>query len=145
MQQKLQIAQFKYETNNHSLVWLFDQCSCHRKFHELALQAKYILVKDGGTRRVCDTIWAGQPQNMVKEDGTVKGLRTILRESGITTERMLADDMRVVLPNHEDFITERTILEHYLYDKGQKAFFLPKFHCELNTLERVWAQAKVYC
>ena len=22
--------------------------------------------------------------------------------------------------------------------------FLPKFHCELNAIERVWAQAKVY-
>jgi hypothetical protein len=24
-------------------------------------------------------------------------------------------------------------------------FFLPKFHCELNPIEGVWAQAKVYC
>lgn len=22
---------------------------------------------------------------------------------------------------------------------------MPKFHCELNAIERVWAQAKVYC
>ena len=47
--------------------------------------------------------------------------------------------------NHEDFVTEKTIVEHYLHDRGHMALFLPKFHCELNTIERVWAQAKVYC
>ena len=47
---------------------------------------------------------------MVNEDGTAKGLRTILRERGIKTERMLADDMRVVLSNHEDFANEKLFL-----------------------------------
>ena len=28
---------------------------------------------------------------------------------------------------------------------AQLAYFLPKFHCELNAIERVWAQAKIYC
>ena len=51
----------------------------------------------------------------------------------------------VVLSNHEDFANEKTILEHYLHGRGHLGFFLPKFHCELNTIERVWAQAKVYC
>jgi hypothetical protein len=68
-----------------------------------------------------------------------------LCECGITTERMLADDMRVVLSNHEDFANEKTIVEHFLHDRGHLAFFVPKFHCELNAIERVWGQAKVYC
>ena len=59
---------------------------------------------------------------MMKEDGTVKRLRTILREWGINTERMLADDMRVVLSNHKDFVTDKTIVEHYLRDRGHMAF-----------------------
>ena len=75
----------------------FDQRSCHRKFHEHALQAKKTLVKEGGARRVHDTVWAGQSQKMVKEDGTAKGLRTILRERSINMEQKLADDMWVVL------------------------------------------------
>ena len=138
------IASFKYG-HSHTIVWLFDQSSCHRKFDECALQAKSILVKDGGPRRVRDTTWAGEPQSMVSSDGTAKGLRTVLRERGINTERMLADDMRVVLSNHDDFAMEQTIVEHYLKDRGHIVFFLPKFHCELNTIERVWAQAKVFC
>ena len=42
-------------------------------------------------------------------------------------------------------MTENTIVEQYLKERGRQAYFLPKFHCELNPIERVWAQAKVYC
>ena len=55
---------------------------------------------------------------MINDDGTAKGLRTILRERGINTERMLADDMRVVLSNHDDFLNEKTIVVQYLYSRG---------------------------
>ena len=106
----MDIADIKYEGDRYTVVWLFVQSSCHRKFDERALQAKNILVKDGGPQRVRDTVWGRQSQSMVNEDGTVKGLRTILRERGIKTERMLADDMRVVLSNHENFANEKTIL-----------------------------------
>jgi hypothetical protein len=58
---------------------------------------------------------------------------------------MKADDMRTVLSYHEDFATEDTIVENCLKGRGHKVYFLPKFHCELNPIERVWAQAKVYC
>ena len=138
------IADVKYGAT-HTIVWLFDQSSCHKKFDELALQSSKILVKDGGPRRVRDTVWGGKPQSMVNDDGSAKGLRTILRERGINTVTMKADDMRTVLSYHEDFVTEDTIVESYLKGRGHKAYFLPKFHCELNPIERVWAQAKVYC
>jgi hypothetical protein len=45
------IADVKYGAT-HTIVWLFDQSSCHRKFDDLALQSSKILVKDGGPRRV---------------------------------------------------------------------------------------------
>jgi hypothetical protein len=102
-------------------------------------------VKDGGPRRVHDTVWGRRPHSMVTENATAKGVRTILCECGINTERMMADDMRVVLCNHEQFATENTLVEHFLHDRGHLAFFLPKFHCELTAIERVWGQAKVYC
>ena len=143
------IANIKYGAT-HTIVWLFDQSSCHKKFDELSLQASKILVKDGGPRRVRDTVWAGRPQAMVNDDGSAKGFRTILRERGINTANMKADDMRTVLSFHEDFITENTIVEQYLKDKGHLVYFIPKFHCELNPIELnpiecVWAHAKVYC
>ena len=143
MRNAADIASVKY--GSHTILWLFDQSSCHRKFDKHALQAKSLLVKDGGPRRVRDTTWAGTHQCMVNADGTAKGLRTILCERGINTDWMLADDMRIVLSNHDDFVNEQTIVQHYLESRGHMVFFLPKFHCELNAIERVWAQAKVYC
>lgn len=56
---------------------------------------------------------------------------------------MVADDMHLVLGNHHDFKEEKTIVEHYLLDLG-KVYFIPKFHCEFNPIERVWGQDKVY-
>ena len=46
---------------------------------------------------------------MINEDGSAKGLCTILRERGINTATMKADDMRTVLSYHEDFVTEDTL------------------------------------
>ena len=143
MKNAANIADVKYGAT-HTIVWLFDQSSCHKKFGDLALQANKILVKDGGARRVRDTVWGGQPQEMVQDDGSAKGLRTILRERGINTVTMKADDMRTVLSFHEDFATENNIVEEYLKSRGHQVYFLPKFHCELNAIERVWGQAKVY-
>lgn len=139
------IAEFKFNPEKHTIVFVFDQSSCHRKFDETALIAKNILVKDGGPRRVRDTVWAGKPQVMVNSDGSAKGLRTILAERGINTARMKADDMRTVLANHEDFVKEKTNVEHYVESRGHIALFLPKFHCELNPIERVWGHSKRYC
>ena len=110
------IADYKYRAT-HTIVWLFDQSSCHKKFDELALQASKILVKDGGRRRVRDTVWAGSVQEMVNEDGFAKGLRTILQERGINTQTMKADDMRTILSFREDLMTENTIVEQYLKDR----------------------------
>ena len=139
------IASFKYPPHSHSVVFILDQSSCHRKFEEMALIPRNILVKDGGPRRVRDTAWAGRPQSMVLHDGTAKGLRTILRERGINTGTLKADDMRTILANHDDFVNEKTQVEHEVNRRGLQCFFIPKFHCELNPIERVWGQSKRYC
>ena len=52
--------------------------------------------------------------------------------------------MRLVLGNHADFKHEKTAIEHFMQDKGQRAIYLTKFHCELNPIERVWGEAKRY-
>ena len=91
-----------------------------------------------------DTMWAGKVQKMVYDDGTPKGMKQVLEERGINTARMVAEDMRTVLSWHDDLRKEKTIVEHYLNGRGHLAMFIPKFHCELNPIERVWGQAKVY-
>ena len=38
----------------------------------------------------------------------------------------------------------RNLCLQFLQQQGHVAFFLPKFHPEMNPIERVWAQAKRY-
>ena len=81
---------------------------------------------------------------MVLPHGSAKGLQTILQERGINTATLKADDMRVKLSNHDGFVNEKTQVQHYVTSRGCQCFFLPKFHCELNPIERVWGQSKRY-
>ena len=138
------IVEVKYPPSSHTVVFILDQSSCHRKFDDQALVARNILVKDGGPRRVRDTVWGGRPQSMVLPDRLAKGLRTILAERGIFTSTLKADDMRIILSNHDDFANEKTQVEHYVISRGFQCHFLSKFHCELNPIERVWGQSKRY-
>jgi hypothetical protein len=63
------IVSFKYPSSTHTVVFVLD---CHKKFDEMALMAKNILVKDGGPRRIRDTVWNGRPFEMVDQDGTAR-------------------------------------------------------------------------
>jgi transposase len=55
----------------------------------------------------------------------------------------LADQQREILS--PGFASERTQVENYVGTRGHLCFFLPKFHCEMNPIERVWGQSKRYC
>ena len=81
-----------------------------------------------------DTMWAGRVQKMLNDAGIPKGMKAILEERGINTSRMKADDMRAVLSFHDDFVNEKTIVEHFITDKSHTGLFLPKFHCKLNPI-----------
>ena len=73
----------------------------------------------------------------------------VLEERGASTMGKTADWMRQTLAEHSDFKDEKSMIEHMLMDKGHVPCFLPKFHPELNPIERVWAQlkrfTKVHC
>ena len=58
---------------------------------------------------------------------------------------MKAEDMRLSLQQMHDFKYEKTILESLLATNGHKGFFIPKFHCELNPIERVWGKVRNVC
>ena len=135
----VKIAKQKYPAISYTVCWIFDQSSCHKAYAEDALNAKRMNLRPGGAQpQMRDTIWAGKVQRMVMPDGTPKGIKMVLEERGINTARMKADDMRVVLSFHDDFRTEKTRVEKFLTNEGQQVMFLPKFHCELNPIERVW-------
>ena len=52
--------------------------------------------------------------------------------------------MRLVLGAHTDFKYEKIALEHFMQERGHRTIFFPKFHCELNPIERVWGEPKRY-
>ena len=53
-----------------------------------------------------------------------------------------ADQMRETIAGHFDFKNEKNMIEHLLIQNGHIPCFLPKFHPELNPIERMWAQLK---
>ena len=139
------IAELKYPSSSHSLVFIFDQSSNHRAFAEDALNAKRMNVGPGGSQPFMhDTIWNGKRQTMVDNHGVQKGLKMVLQERGIDTSQMVKADMINCLSNMHDFKFEKSKVENHIATRGHRCLFLPKFHCELNPIERVWCRAKLY-
>ena len=52
--------------------------------------------------------------------------------------------MRDIISKFPDFAGEKCQLEHILNNRGHVCIFIPKFHCELNPIERCWSQSKRY-
>ena len=73
-----------------------------------------------------------------------KGLQLVLEEKGINTKGLGASEMRAILLHHDDFKKEKLKIERYLEGKGDNVYLIPKYHCELNPIERVWTQSKRY-
>ena len=53
-----------------------------------------------------DTVWNGEVQKMVDENGTPKGMRNILQERGVDTTGMRVKDMRhiLILDNRRQYL-----------------------------------------
>ncbi len=66
-------------------------------------------------------------------------MRAVLTERGVDTTGMKTEKMREVLGAMDDFKNEKSMIEHTLIRKGHIPIFLPKFHPELNPIDRVWA------
>ena len=142
----VKICEYKYpKADGWRWIWVFDQSSCHTAMAENALDVSKMNVGPGGKQaRMRDTVWAGKLQKMCFNIGVPKGMKIILEERGINTDSLHKEDMQMILKNHEDFRNEKPRIIRFLEEKGHKALFLPKFHPELNPIERVWAQSKVY-
>lgn len=142
----VKIAEFKYpKEEGWEHVWIFDHSSYHGVMADDSLDVSKMNVNPGGQQRVKrDGWWNGKPQSMYHR-GVPKGLRIVLKERGIDTRAMVGDEMRAVLGSHPDFKNERNRVKRFLIEEKQHiAYLLPKYHCELNPIERVWAQSKKY-
>ena len=143
MEMAVKIADIKYPSDRYSKVWIFDQSSGHCAFKEDALNVNRMNVGPGGAQsRMRDTIWNGRVQKMVTCDDRPKGMRIVLQEHGVDTSGMRVADMHIVLGSHVNLKNEKTALKHLVQEKGQRAIHIPKFHCELNPIERAWGEAK---
>ena len=136
----MDIAEIKYpKEDGWRHVWVFDHSSCHAAMADDTLDVN----KMNGKQRVMrDTVWQGQVQKMNFSLGVPKGMRTVLNERGVDTTGMVADKMRETLAAMDDFKNEKSLIKQIR--KGHIPVFLPKFHPELNPIERVWAQLKCY-
>ncbi len=143
----VKIANIKYpKSNGWRVVWIFDHSSCHAAMADDSLDVNQMNVKPGGKqRKMRDGVFDGKIQKMIMSNGVAKGLKMVLEERGVNTTGMNADKMREVLGNFSDFQNEKSRIERILTEKhGHIVYMLPKYHCELNPIERVWAQAKRY-
>lgn len=126
-------------------MFIFDNAPSHTKKPDDALNPDRMNVKDGGKQPFMkDTVWDGAPQKMTQPDGLQKGTRSILEERGVDTKGMNSDKLREELKSFQDFCDKTTILEQEVNDQGHLCEYLPKFHCELNPIERCWCHAKKY-
>ena len=141
------IAAFKYPPERFDVYFVFDQAKTHTAYTADALIASRMNVKPGGEQpvmRVSPFVVNGAPQRMVLPDGTPKGLKMVLEERGVDVRKMKKEDMVAKLATFDDFKNEKNKVQRLLIQFEIRALFLPKFHPELNPIERVWGKAKVY-
>ena len=109
----------------------------HKKCSDEALNVKRMNVKPGGKQPVMsDTVWNGVAQKLVDETGCPKGMKVVLHERGVDIKGMDTSKMRETLAKFPDFRNPKTLLEELVERRGHICMFFPKFHCELNAIER---------
>ena len=142
MEKNIIIAEIKYpKINGWQHLWVFDHSSCHAAMADDALDVAKMNVKPGGKQRIMrDTVWDGKIWKLYFTNSTgqkvVMGMKMVLEERGVATEGRNGEWMRKMLGEFDDFKNETSMIERMLIEKR---CFLPKFHPELNPIERVWA------
>ena len=86
-------------------------------------------------------------------DGMPKGLTQLLKELGLYNSNMKrkvdgegdkAQCMSSTFMAQPHIEEQKCILEEVTHSFGHEVLMLPKFHCELNPMERRWGRAKYY-
>ena len=115
------------------------------------MQKKINLNPGGAQPAMRDTVWQGERQSLVFQSGPhkgkPKGAFQILKECGYDEKELKKVKLKGCieeLEKHEDFANEKSKVENLVAKKGHLCLFIPKYHCELNPIERCWGRAKVY-
>ena len=141
----MSIAEFKYPKNQNTLLFLFDQSSGHCAYADDALIASKMNVSDVGKQLFMrSTRWDGEDKPMITSAGLRKGLKSLLEDRRIDTTGMRREEMIKVVSEMRDFKYQKTRVEELILSRDHRVMFIPKFHCELNPIERVLCHAKRY-
>ena len=135
------------------LLFIFDHSTNHDKHAADALIVNRMNRKPGGKVPVMRDGWyidangdrVVQQMWLLNENGVQvpKGLDLVLRERGIEIlKTWRVGDLRKVLADYDDFKEQKSMLHAYIMAQGHACHFLPKFHCELNEMELIWALGK---
>ena len=142
-------------------VFLFDQSTNHNAYSMDALVAKRMTLHPKEDRVYCfkngffyknDEIIEQCMYFMNNGRPYFKGIKQILLERGLWKEGLKLECMnhtngvdccaREILSNQLDFALQKNALVEACESNGCLADFYPKFHCELNFIERYWGAAK---
>ena len=124
-------------------IFLFDNAPSHKTYPPDGLNAANMNVYPGGKQPIMrDTVWNGEVQRMVLPDGRAKGMKLVLQECGVDVSDMYAEKLRQKLNEFPDFTNQPTILNELVHSRGHICLYFPKYHCELNPIERNWCHAK---
>ena len=153
-------------------VFLFDNASNHSSYAANALRVENMNLHPGGKQSILRDGFIhskGSPQKMTfpadyhntQLAGKAKGIKRVLKErelwpeQGLLLECPKTQDRKGCLPEggccarrileaERDFRDQKGRLQEEVEALGHRVLFYPKFHCELNFIERYWCRAKWY-
>lgn len=155
MKNAVSIAEAKYpKEDGYRLFWVFDQSSCHMAFGDDALNASRMNASPGGAQPLMHDFeyqrkYVRMTREVIQNGKKVRiacGTIEVLKQLGKYREfpKMKLDEMKEILEKLSNFANEKYNLEYFLHGCGHACLFIPKYHCELNSRERCWSQAKRY-
>ena len=133
-------------------MFLFDQSTNHKSFEENALVASRLNLKPGGKQPQIRDGWHIKDgktviQAMQNDEGVPKGIKQILIERNLWPHNDILLECKNGKCQGESCCamailkSQQNKLKETIESKGHLCDFLPKFHCELNAIER-WGFSK---
>ncbi|CAB4491800.1 unnamed protein product [Rhizophagus irregularis] len=115
-------------------LFAFDNSSNHAAFRHDALVASKMNLKPGRK----------QPKMRNMVFGLNNQYQSMLCKDKVDDITRIDCYARRIILLQPDFLAQKSALEEAILEAGHLCIFYPKFHCELNFIERYWGAAKRY-